>query len=176
MLMSEITRSVFVSFGNPHNSFLRLKCFVDELCKLDCFSITVQAGFSKYEFNKTKMLFDFSSVFDFCSSAKFEEIVEQSDIVLGHAGVGLINVALKYKKYPAVMPRLKIFKEHVNNHQAEFFEKNIHKGCFHGLTDIDTFLTDVRSGVFETRPGLENLHSPDGIVRDLNFYLNELLK
>jgi len=47
----------------------------------------------------------------------FDTLLASSSALLGHAGMGTIELALKYKKPLLVFPRLKRYGEHVNDHQ-----------------------------------------------------------
>ena len=56
----------------------------------------------------------------------FDEKLKQADALLSHAGMGSISMALSHNKPILVMPRLKKYGEHVNDHQlgtAKKFEE-----------------------------------------------------
>ena len=48
----------------------------------------------------------------------FDMIMVKSKAIISHAGVGTIEMALELQKPLLVMPRLKRFGEHVNDHQV----------------------------------------------------------
>ncbi len=48
----------------------------------------------------------------------FNEKVNEAACLISHAGMGTITIALDYGKPLLVMPRLKRFKENVNDHQV----------------------------------------------------------
>jgi len=48
----------------------------------------------------------------------FDEKVAGADYLISHAGIGNIVMALNHNKPLLVMPRMKHFKEHVNDHQV----------------------------------------------------------
>lgn len=56
---------------------------------------------------------------DFLVKEEFETYVEESSLLITHSGVGTILSAVKNKKPVIVYPRLKKYKEHVDNHQLE---------------------------------------------------------
>jgi UDP-N-acetylglucosamine transferase subunit ALG13 len=60
---------------------------------------------------------------DILDKTKFEEIIQQSSALISHAGMGSISMAIKYNKSLLVMPRLKKYGEHVNDHQLHTAEK-----------------------------------------------------
>ena len=66
------------------------------------------------------------SFVDFISPLEFNENFKKADIIISHAGMGTIIMALEHQKPILVMPRLAKFGEHRNDHQlatAKGFEK-----------------------------------------------------
>lgn len=55
--------------------------------------------------------------YDFIEPAKFTEIFQNADIIIGHAGMGTIIKALENEKKLIIFPRLAKYKEHRNDHQ-----------------------------------------------------------
>lgn len=108
---------IFVTVGGDTHSFSRLlgglkKLIIQGEVKDE---VIIQSG-------NTKCLIDGYQCFDFVDIDKFEQLVEQSDLIIGHAGGGTVATALKFNKPLIVMPRLKKFKEHVDDHQLELAE------------------------------------------------------
>jgi len=101
---------IFVTVGTHEQPFNRLLKIVDEM-RLDQ-EIIVQYGFSTYRFEN-------------CTNQPFVEFDEmrgmmsRADAVVTHAGVGSIMLALSVGKRPVVVPRLRRFGEHVDDHQLE---------------------------------------------------------
>jgi UDP-N-acetylglucosamine transferase subunit ALG13 len=63
---------------------------------------------------------------DFISPIAFNEKFLEADIIISHAGMGTIIMALEHQKPILIMPRLAKFGEHRNDHQlatAKGFEK-----------------------------------------------------
>ena len=57
--------------------------------------------------------------FDFAPKNKIEELIDKANIIITHAGVGTITECIsKYKKV-IVVPRLKKYLEHTNDHQLQ---------------------------------------------------------
>jgi UDP-N-acetylglucosamine transferase subunit ALG13 len=110
---------IFVSYGNMQNEFSRLNLCIQELQeKFDIYSLTVQAG-------RNVSLLRFGSnarVVEYCSPAEFEEFVRECDIFITHAGVGNLDLAIRYQKRPAIMPRRAKYNEHVDDHHVELLE------------------------------------------------------
>ncbi len=55
--------------------------------------------------------------------AELGELVERARLVVTHAGVGSILVALMHEKRPFVVPRLARFSEAIDDHQLELARK-----------------------------------------------------
>jgi UDP-N-acetylglucosamine transferase subunit ALG13 len=61
-----------------------------------------------------------ASTVDFLPFEELVEHVRRARVVITHAGVGSVLVALGAGKRPVVVPRLKRFREAVDDHQLEF--------------------------------------------------------
>ncbi len=53
------------------------------------------------------------------SECEFEKLFNECDILISHAGMGTIIKTIECKKSIIVVPRLKRYKEHRNNHQVD---------------------------------------------------------
>lgn len=54
---------------------------------------------------------------------EFESIIQNTVAIISHAGMGSISMAITFNKPLLVMPRLKKYREHVNNHQLDSARK-----------------------------------------------------
>lgn len=101
---------IFVSVGTHEAPFDRLLRAVDEL-QLDE-QIVVQHGPSRVRSERAVE----------AEYLSFDEVVgyiREARAVITHAGVGSVMIALANGKRPIVMPRLRRFGEHVDDHQLE---------------------------------------------------------
>ncbi len=106
-------KKVFISVGTHPQAFDRLLKELDSIAAKHAeFKIFAQAGNSKY---KPKN-FEFEK---FLKGKQFDEKIQWADIVLSHGGAGTIINALLNKKPLIVVPRLKKFGEHTNDHQLD---------------------------------------------------------
>lgn len=55
-------------------------------------------------------------------AAQFEELIDKAELVITHSGVNSIISCMKRKKPFIIVPRLKKYGEHVDNHQVEIAE------------------------------------------------------
>lgn len=49
---------------------------------------------------------------------EFDSQVQKASMLISHAGIGTITMALEHSKPLLVMPRMRCFREHVNDHQV----------------------------------------------------------
>ena len=122
---------ILVMLGTQNNDFHRL---LDEIEKniengnIDD-EVIVQAGFTKYKSDKMK-------IFSLTSKEKLEDLVKQADLIITHAGVGSIEMALEQNKKVIAVPRLKKFGEHVNDHQKDIEGEFNKRGWIIGINDV----------------------------------------
>lgn len=114
---------ILVTVGTQNFSFDRLLKMVDELIgeKVIIDSVKGQVGYSLYK----PIHYD---VFKFNPESEMRELISKSDILITHAGVGTITAALQLQKKVIVVPRLKQYGEHVDNHQLEIAQAYREKG------------------------------------------------
>lgn len=105
---------IFVTVGTQKFQFDRL------LKKLDVYKsetnedheLIAQIGYSNYKPNNYEFV-------DFLPPKKLLQYIQQSEMVITHAGTSSIIQALKMEKKVLVVPRQKKYGEHVDNHQIE---------------------------------------------------------
>ncbi len=107
-------KQVFVSVGTHTQQFDRLVKKIDEIAleekeTIEFFGQTGNCLYQPKNFRFKKFLDD----------SEFEQKILESDLVIGHAGAGLIISCLAKKKKAIIMPRLKEFGEHTNSHQTD---------------------------------------------------------
>ena len=105
---------ILVMLGTQNNSFHRLLEKIDELIEKGIIKeeVIVQAGYTKYESNKMKII-------DFTSREELEKLEQKANFIITHGGVGSIITSLEKGKKVIAVPRLHEYGEHVNNHQKE---------------------------------------------------------
>ena len=105
---------ILVLLGTQNNSFVRLLEAIQK--NIDNGVITdeviVQAGFTKFESKEMKIV----SLID---KNELSKLQDKADLIITHGGIGSIISSLKKGKKVIVVPRLKKYDEHVNNHQLQ---------------------------------------------------------
>ncbi len=112
---------IFVILGTQKFQFNRLLKYIDEQIESGEIQedVFAQIGYSDY------IPQNYSYV-EFLDKEQFEETIKKSDLIITHSGVGSIVTSISAEKPVIVFPRLKRYKEHVDDHQmeiAEAFEK-----------------------------------------------------
>ena len=109
---------IFVTVGTHEQPFNRLVEAIDKLKEKGTITeeVIVQTGFSTYKPQHCI----WSKMFAYQDMCKF---VEQARIVITHGGPSSFIMPLQIGKIPIVVPRQKMFGEHVNDHQLVFAQK-----------------------------------------------------
>ena len=99
--------------GLHEHGFDRLVRAVDHLVRDGLIAdVFIQTGYSKYKPQHA----DWQQAIDF---GEFQGRLGRADVVVTHGGAGCIADALELEKATIVVPRLKRFNEHNNDHQLE---------------------------------------------------------
>lgn len=109
---------IFVTVGTHEQQFDRLVCRMDKLKMGGMIEeeVIIQTGYGTYK-PKTcawKPFFSYQDMVRHVKSAR---------IVITHGGPSSFMLPLQMGKVPVVVPRLKCFGEHVNDHQMLFVKK-----------------------------------------------------
>ena len=104
---------ILVTLGTQKQSFTRLLNLIEKSNIKD--EIIVQAGHTKYESKKMKIL-------DFIDYQEMEKLIEKADLIITHGGTGSIVTPLKKGKKVIACPRLKKYREHVDDHQQQIVD------------------------------------------------------
>ena len=112
-----------ILLGTQDKPFNRL---LDEVLKLKekgkiNDKVVAQIGCTKFISDKIKTL-------SFVSREEYAELIDSADLIISHAGVGTITDCIKKGKKVIVVPRLKEYKEHTNDHQIQITKEFEEKG------------------------------------------------
>jgi UDP-N-acetylglucosamine transferase subunit ALG13 len=107
----------FVTVGNGTQSFQRLFNAVAEIYSQLPQPVIIQAGHNIVNLSGC-------TVFDFVSQEKFEQLIDDHELIISHAGVGSILTSLEHGRRPIVIPRrCGVYAEIINDHQVEFVKE-----------------------------------------------------
>ena len=123
---------ILVLLGTQNNSFHRLLEKIQE--NIDNGNIRdnviVQKGYTKFESKDMKL-------YNQLPLDEISELIEKADLVITHGGVGSIISAIEKNKKVIAVPRLKKYKEHVNDHQLDIIRSFSDSGYIIGLNSIE---------------------------------------
>ena len=134
---------IFVTVGSQKFQFNRLLEEIDRLIenKIIKEDVFAQIGVSDYmpkNYKYTKFL----------TREEFNRYLNNSDMIITHAGTGVIVNAIKLKKKVIAIPRLLKYKEHVDDHQIqlidEFQELNFIEPCYE-INDLENAIKNARN-------------------------------
>ena len=92
--------------------------------------VIVQKGYTKFE-SKNMILYNQLPL------NELEELIDKSDLIITHGGVGSIIMSIKKNKKVIAIPRLKKYNEHVNDHQLDIVKTFNDLGYIIGLNDVE---------------------------------------
>ena len=121
---------IFVTAGSHNQGFGRLIKKADEIAKETEEDFVIQKGHTDYKPANAEF-------FDFASRDEMQELVKKARIVISHGGAGSIIFALNAGKPLIVVPRLKKYGEHVNDHQIELVRAMEKEGKVKAVYDIE---------------------------------------
>ena len=109
---------VYVSLGTQDKKFPRLLQEVDKMIEKGIIKdeVIAQIGQTKYESKNMKL-------YDYLSKEDVLKYMKESRFIITHGGVGTILDALKLNKKVIAVARLKLYKEHVNDHQLQIIKE-----------------------------------------------------
>lgn len=164
---------IYVTVGNHYQGFDRLLKEIDRIAESSPHEFIVQRGHSKTDPVNCE-----SS--DFYPYEVAESYIENADLVIGHAGAGIIMSSRRQNTPLIICPRLKKYSEHINDHQLELSrvisEENI-QGVFPCL-DIsmlgerlqDILLMNLKGKLSNSNRGARN------IAREINSFMKIRLR
>lgn len=121
---------IFLTVGSMF-PFDRLVQAVDELVGRGVIANTVVAQIGDGIYEPRHMAFD-----RFLSKSQYDLRVEEASALIGHAGAGTIAMALQRRKPLLAVPRMKRYRESVNDHQIVTGKKFEQLGHILLATDV----------------------------------------
>ncbi len=121
---------IYVTVGTMFLDFPRLVLKMDEIACATGERVVVQTGLGR-------TLPRACEYFDFRPRADVLAIQCEARVIVCHAGIGSVIDALSTRRPLLVVPRLKRFREHMNDHQLDVAQAVENRGWGRMVLDID---------------------------------------
>ena len=137
---------IFVTVGTQDKEFRRIFDMVEEQIKLGNINeeVVAQIGCTKFESKNIK-------TYKFMEKEEYNKFMKNARIVITHAGVGSLIEGLNLNKKMIVIPRLKKYGEHVNDHQLQILETFENRGHILAVRNTEEF-TDALNKIKDFIP------------------------
>lgn len=158
---------IFVAVGTQKFQFDRLLKAIDKLIDDGLLDeeVYAQIGYS----NHVPEHYHFDKMMD---KSKYDSMIKKCDLLVTHSGVGTIVLGLKYSKPVIVVPRLKRYGEHIDDHQVQiadaFSDRNLVLKC-EDTEDLITSIKEARSHRFD-----RYISKNDVVIREIESFLSGL--
>lgn len=130
---NQYKKIIFCTIGNDHRDFSRfhdmLSLIANENKKI---RFKFQHGHTLIKKKITNIEY-----FKFLNKSEFADMIKNSDIIFAHAGAGTLLSCISKKKNVFVLPRLKKYSEHLDDHQLDIFNSLLEKGLINKLEDFN---------------------------------------
>jgi len=157
---------IFLTVGTLF-PFDRLVRAIDDAVETGVIDQPVFAQIGKTSYTPRNM--DFTESLD---KLTFDKKVTDAAYIISHAGIGSITIALEQKRPLLVMPRLKRYKEHVNDHQvatAKEFEKLGHILVAYDTSDLPESIRQLKTFIPKERKA-----NPEAVADRIRCFLDSL--
>ena len=157
---------IFISVGSQKFQFNRLLEKVDELIekKIITDNVFAQIGSSDYKPQNYEYV-------DFISQDEFNKKLDECNLLITHAGTGVIVNAVKREKKVIAIPRLAKYGEHVDDHQIQLIEQfdelNFIEPCYE-LGDLEEKIIEIENKRFKKYES-----NTDKIIESIKEFINK---
>lgn len=155
---------IFVTVGSQKFQFNRLLKEIDELIENKTIKekVFAQIGVSDYKPRN----YDYVA---FLSQDEFNQKIDEADIVITHAGTGVIVNSLKKAKKVIGIPRLAKYSEHVDNHQIQLIDEFTNLGFIepaYEVEDIEKALKKIKEKKYN-----RYISNTDAIIKSIEEFI-----
>lgn len=155
---------ILVTVGSQKFQFNRLLSKIDELIdkKVITDKVFAQIGVSDYRPKNYEFV-------DFMTQDEFSKKMDESDMVITHAGTGVIVNAVKKEKKVVALPRLAKFNEHVDDHQIQLIKEFEELNFIEPVYEIE----DLEKAIKESKNKKYNKYvsNTDTIIKSIEEYI-----
>ena len=143
---------ILVLLGTQNNDFHRLLQEVEKNIenKVITEEVIVQAGYTKYESDKMKIV-------DLIPAEKLSKLQDKASLIISHGGVGSIISSIEKGKKVIAVPRRHEYGEHVNNHQIQIVKEFNEKGYIIGIENVE----DLKYAIIKSKTFVPTKYEPN---------------
>lgn len=155
---------IFVTVGSQKFQFNRLLKKIDELIENGTIKeeVFAQIGVSDYR----PQHYNYK---DFMTQDEFNKKIDECDLLITHAGTGVIVNAVKKEKKVIAVPRLAKYGEHVDDHQIQlikqFEELNFIEPCYE-LDELEKILKNIKTKTYKKYQS-----NTENIIKDIEQFI-----
>lgn len=120
---------IYVTVGTMFLDFPRLIRAMDQIAANSDEDVIIQTGMGN-------TIPEHCEHFDFRPREEVLAVQREARVVVCHAGIGCVSDALNLKKPLIVVPRLRRFNEHMNNHQLDLARAVARRGWGRMILDV----------------------------------------
>ncbi len=153
---------ILVLLGTQNNSFHRLLEEIQKNINNGNIKeqVVVQRGHTKFESNDM-------TLYNEVPLTEFEKLIDDASLVITHGGVGSIISSIEKEKKVIAVPRLKKYKEHVNDHQLDIIKSFDDMGHIIGVAGVEELENALkRVSTFEPKKYIKNTGNILKIIED----------
>ena len=157
---------ILVTVGSQKFQFNRLLKKIDELVDKKVINDMVFAQIGVCDYKPVNYEY-----IDFMSQDEFTKKLHECDMVITHAGTGVIVNAVKMEKKVLAIPRLAKYGEHVDDHQIQliqqFDELNFIEPVYE-LNNIEEALVNIKTKKYN-----KYISNTDTIVKNIEDFIDK---
>ncbi len=157
---------ILVTVGSQKFQFNRLLSKIDELIekKVITDKVFAQIGVSDYKPKNYEFV-------DFMTQDEFSKKMDESDLVITHAGTGVIVNAVKKEKKVVALPRLAKFNEHVDDHQIQLIKEFEELNFIEPVYEIENLEKAIKES--KNKKYNKYVSNTDTIIKSIEEYINK---
>lgn len=155
---------IFVTVGSQKFQFNRLLKKIDELIENSIIkeNVFAQIGVSNYK----PMNYEY---IDFMTQEEFNRKLDECDLLITHAGTGVIVNAVKREKKVIATPRLSKYGEHVDDHQIQLIQQFDELKFIEPLYEIDELEKKLKE--IKNKKYKKYISYTDEIIKSIKEYI-----
>lgn len=159
---------ILVLLGTQDKSFHRLLDEIEKLIdkKVIKDKVIAQIGYTPFKSNKIE-------TYDFLSHEQLDKLEREAKYIICHAGVGTIMENLKLNKKIVVVPRLKKYKEHTNDHQLQILNTFSKNGYVIDCLEVELLEKSIKK-IPKFKPKKLESHSNKQMINIIEDFINNI--